>query len=60
MVQNKRPLSWQEYLLHYGKLAYATGQELKFAVNKRYGQRKWRIYLTRITEHGEDEIIEED
>ena len=51
---------WQDKLLKYAKLAYETGQELRFSVIKRYGERKWRIYLTRMTEHSEEKIIEED
>lgn len=53
-------MSWKEALNKYGKLAYETGQELRFAVVKRYGTRKWRVYLTRMPEHGEDRVEEED
>ena len=53
-------MTWQQALLKHAQTAYETGQELRFSVIKRFGQRKWRIYLTKLTEHGEDEVIEED
>ena len=49
-----------EALAKYGKIAYKTGKRLEVAVIKREGTRKWRIYLTHLTDHGEDEVIEED
>ena len=52
--------NWLSKLISYAKLAYQTGQELRFSVIKRYGQRRWRIYLTRMPEHGEDEYSEDD
>ena len=49
-------MTYQEALRKYGKLAYETGQTLEFKVIKRFGSRKWRIFLRRLSEHGEDEI----
>ena len=53
-------MTWKDALLKYGQLAYETGKELRFSVIKRFGKRKWRIYITNLAEHGEDEVIEED
>ncbi len=47
-------VDWKVKLIEYAEIAYDTGQELRFAVVKRQGLRKWRVYLTELVEHGED------
>ena len=51
---------WQEALLKAAKSAYRTGKKLEFTVIKRPNRRKWRIFLTKLEEHGEDDVDDED
>ena len=52
-------MEWQEALLKYGEQAVNTGKELRFAVVKRPDRVQWRIYLSDLVEHGEEEVIED-
>lgn len=52
--------SWLLKLTSYGKLVYESGGQLRLMVIKRYGKRKWKIYIERESEHGEDEVVEDD
>ena len=53
-------MSWRDKLLKFAEIAYNTGQKLEFFVVKRQNQRKWRISLTKLEAHGEDEVDDED
>lgn len=53
-------MTWREAVLHYGKIAYEQGLRLEFNVIKRFGERRWRIELKQLMEHGEDKLVEDD
>ena len=59
MAQEARWMRWQKRLLQEAKIAYERGQKLTFIVNKREGNRKWRIYRTLVVANGEEEYFEE-